>query len=109
MSLCSGVCLCVSRVTHARTLAPLGCPRYVHLPTEVWNKHAKGHADTFVVCDGSGEDASCGDSEEHPPFPLDLLRLSPAEHTRYMGFEGGFCAGGPPNLADHRLQQLRYE
>ena len=68
---------------------------YAHLPGEVWNKHldkAKHQTiDSFVTCDGSGEDPACGDSEEHPPFPLDLIHLSGAEHTRYMGFQGGNC------------------
>ena len=45
---------------------------YMHLPTEVWDKHAEGQNDTYVVCDDSGEDPACGDSEETPPFPLDL-------------------------------------
>lgn len=67
---------------------------YVHLHTEVWNKHSNGHKDSYVVCDGSGEDEKCGDSEEHPIFPLDLLHLKPSEHTRYMGYNGGGCAGG---------------
>jgi hypothetical protein len=68
---------------------------YVHMPGEVWNKHLDSKKqqtnDTFVICNGSGEDPACGDSEEHPPFPLDLIHLSPAEHTRYMGFQGGNC------------------
>ena len=33
-------------------------------------------------------------TEEHPPFPLDLIHLSSNEHTRYMGFQGGNCVGG---------------
>lgn len=68
---------------------------YEHLSTEVWNKHAGGMPDTYVVCDGSGEDPACGDSEEHPEFPFDLLHLKPEEHTRYMGYGGGSCVGGP--------------
>ena len=56
-------------------------------------------ADSFVVCDGSGEDPKCGDSEEHPPFPLDLLHLSPAEHVRYLGFQGGNCVCGEGQCA----------
>ncbi|KAL1507013.1 hypothetical protein AB1Y20_007880 [Prymnesium parvum] len=66
---------------------------YRHLPTEVWNKHT-GDDNTYVVCDGSGEDKTCGDSEEWPVFPLDLLHLKPAQHTMYMGFKGGYCLGG---------------
>jgi len=68
---------------------------YLHLPTEIWNKHSEGVADSYIKCDASGEDPSCGDSEEHPAFPLDLLHLKPAEHTRYMGYGGGSCKGGP--------------
>ena len=71
---------------------------YRHIRTEVWNKHSDGHPDSYVACDGSGEDPQCGDSEEHPPFPLYLLHLKPAEHTRYMGYGGGSCAGGGNNV-----------
>lgn len=69
--------------------------QYEHLPTEVWNRHTDdGRSDTYVLCDGSGEDPTCGDSEEKPFFPADLLHLKPYEHTRYMGFQGGRCRGG---------------
>ena len=71
---------------------------YRHMRTEVWNKHSEGQPDSYSVCDGSGEDPACGDSEEHPPFPLYLLHLKPAEHTKYMGYQGGSCAGGGDNL-----------
>lgn len=67
---------------------------YEHVHTEVWNKHGDGQTDTYVVCNGSGEDPKCGDSEEHPAFPLDLIHLKPSEHTKYMGFQGGNCVGG---------------
>ena len=67
---------------------------YEHVRTEVWNKHGDGQTDTYVVCNGSGEDPKCGDSEEHPAFPLDLIHLKPSEHTKYMGFQGGNCVGG---------------
>ena len=74
---------------------------YAHLAGEVWDKHldagGKQTYDSFVACDGSGEDPHCGDSEEHPPFPLDLLHLSSAEHTRYFGFQGGNCWCGTAN------------
>jgi len=71
---------------------------YRHLPTEVWNTHSSSDGDDeYVVCDGSGEDEACGDSEEHPPFPLDLLHLKPSEHTLYMGYKGGSCIGGHNN------------
>ena len=82
------------RMRREQDIVPAIPPRsigYEHLPTEVYNKHAPGVNDSYVVCDGSGEDPSCGDSEEHPPFPLDLLHLKPSEHTRYMGFQGGNC------------------
>ena len=52
------------------------------------------HSHMHQVCNGSGEDPACGDSEEHPPFPLYLLHLKPSEHTRYMGYQGGGCVGG---------------
>jgi hypothetical protein len=65
---------------------------YVHIATEIWDKHTDdGAPDTYVVCDGSGEDPKCGDSEEKLPFPFDLIHLKPSEHTRYMGFQGGGC------------------
>ena len=70
---------------------------YEHVAHEIWNKHADGEPDSYVMCDGSGEDPNCGDSEETPPFPLDLLHLKPSEHTRYMGYHGGGCAGGHNN------------
>ena len=82
------------RMRREQDIVPAVPPRsigYEHLPTEVYNKHAPGANDSYVVCDGSGEDPSCGDSEEWPPFPLDLLHLKPSEHTRYMGFQGGSC------------------
>jgi triacylglycerol lipase len=92
------------RMRRQKDIVPAIPPRsvgYVHLPQEVWNKHldSAGHAtnDSFFVCDGSGEDPACGDSEEHPAFPLDLLHLSAAEHTRYMGFQGGNCWCGTEN------------
>eukprot|EP00940_MAST-03C_sp_MAST-3C-sp2_P001177 g1177.t1 len=84
------------RVRREKDIVPAIPPRsigYRHVPTEVYEKH-DSLPETFVVCDGSGEDPTCGDHEETPPFPLDLLHLSPAEHTRYLGFQGGSCVGG---------------
>eukprot|EP00935_MAST-01C_sp_MAST-1C-sp1_P002800 g2800.t1 len=87
------------RMRRQKDIVPAVPPRsvgYVHIGTEVYDKHldSKGHQtanDTFVVCDGSGEDPHCGDAEEHPPFPLDLVHMEPAEHTRYLSFQGGDC------------------
>ena len=87
-----------TRVRRQLDIVPAIPPRgigYHHVSTEVWDKHVNDHTDTFVICNGSGEDPKCGDSEEHPPFPLDLIHLKPSEHTRYLGFEGGSCIGGP--------------
>jgi hypothetical protein len=49
---------------------------YRHIRTEVWNKHSDGHPDSYVACDGSGEDPQCGDSEEHPAL------LAPSQDGR---------------------------
>ena len=87
-----------TRVRRQLDIVPAIPPRgigYHHVSTEVWDKHVNDHTDTFVICNGSGEDPNCGDSEEHPPFPLDLIHLKPSEHTLYLGFEGGSCIGGP--------------
>lgn len=87
-----------TRMRRQLDIVPAIPPRsigYRHLSTEVWDRHTDdGQADTFVVCDGSGEDPACGDSEEKPPFPLDLIHLKPSEHTRYLSYGGGGCTGG---------------
>jgi len=85
------------RMRRQQDIVPAVPPRsigYVHFPTEVWNLHGEGTADSYKICDGSGEDPKCGDSEEKPFFPADLLHLKPAEHTQYMGYRGGDCLGG---------------
>lgn len=88
-----------TRVRRQFDIVPAIPPRsigYHHVSTEVWDKHDKtDRTDTFVICNGSGEDPNCGDSEEYPPFPLGLIHLKPSEHTRYLGFQGGSCIGGP--------------
>lgn len=83
-----------TRMRREKDIVPAIPPRsigYRHISTEIYEKHPP---ESFVVCDGSGEDPTCGDSEEHPPFPLDLLHMEPSEHTRYLGIEGGSCSGG---------------
>jgi len=65
---------------------------YAHVGTEIWNKFAEGEPDAYVICDGSGEDPSCGDSEETPAFPLYLVNLRPSQHVMYMGVKGGRCS-----------------
>eukprot|EP00468_Gymnochlora_sp_CCMP2014_P012969 CAMPEP_0167750096 /NCGR_PEP_ID=MMETSP0110_2-20121227/5793_1 /TAXON_ID=629695 /ORGANISM="Gymnochlora sp., Strain CCMP2014" /LENGTH=136 /DNA_ID=CAMNT_0007635363 /DNA_START=476 /DNA_END=886 /DNA_ORIENTATION=- len=90
------------RMRRQKDIVPAIPPRFLgyrHIPTEVWNKHIDKdvETDTYVVCDGSGEDPSCGDSEETPFFPLDLLHLSSGEHTKYMGYKAGNCIGGHNN------------
>lgn len=87
-----------TRMRRQLDIVPAIPPRsigYHHVSTEVWDVHDNDYNDTFVACDGSGEDPNCGDSEEHPVFPFDLIHLKPSEHTRYMGFQGGSCIGGP--------------
>ena len=89
----------VFRMRRQKDIVPSIPPRsigYAHVATEIWDEHTSNDAmpDTYRACDGTGEDPTCGDSEEHPPFPLYLLHLKPSEHTMYMGFQGGSCVGG---------------
>mmetsp|Transcript_25374 Transcript_25374/g.47361 ORF Transcript_25374/g.47361 Transcript_25374/m.47361 type:complete len:92 (+) Transcript_25374:71-346(+) len=84
------------RMRREKDIVPSIPPRsigYRHMSTEIWNRHNTSD-DYYVTCNGSGEDPDCGDSEEKPFFPFYLLHLSPAEHTRYMGYQGGGCTGG---------------
>eukprot|EP00928_Gymnodinium_smaydae_P051339 TRINITY_DN34882_c0_g1_i1.p1 TRINITY_DN34882_c0_g1~~TRINITY_DN34882_c0_g1_i1.p1 ORF type:complete len:350 (-),score=11.35 TRINITY_DN34882_c0_g1_i1:57-1052(-) len=57
---------------------------YRHLPTEIWDRHREGKGDWYIRCDTTGEDPMCSNSE---------WALSIDEHTRYMGFKGGYCRG----------------
>jgi len=91
------------RMRREKDIVPSIPPRsigYRHMPTEVWNRHNdsdNSSNNSYVLCNGSGEDPNCGDQEERPFFPLYLLHLSGAEHTRYMGYQGGGCTGGHDN------------
>lgn len=58
---------------------------YEHLPTEVWDRHDKDQGDWYIVCNSSGEDPKCYNSE---------VNLDPDQHVLYMGFKGGYCPDG---------------
>lgn len=78
-----------ARMTREDDIVPSIPPEFLayrHLPTEIWNRHKQGADDWYLVCDGSGEDPHCHDSE---------LPTSPGEHVQYMGFKGGGCPHGP--------------
>jgi len=55
---------------------------------EVYNTYNTTYGDqNYRVCNGSGEDTSCYDSE------FGIIK-QPSEHTKYMGIPGGGCSGG---------------
>ena len=55
---------------------------YTHPPREIWNRHQE-KAEWLVECDPvNGEDPACSNSQ---------VNYSPAEHTEYLGFHGGYC------------------
>eukprot|EP01127_Copromyxa_protea_P006707 TRINITY_DN16707_c0_g1_i1.p1 TRINITY_DN16707_c0_g1~~TRINITY_DN16707_c0_g1_i1.p1 ORF type:complete len:286 (+),score=38.59 TRINITY_DN16707_c0_g1_i1:26-883(+) len=70
------------RVVNMRDLVPHVPPsalNFHHVSTEIW---FPTNATTFVVCDGSGEDANCSDS---------LVYFDIADHLTYLGIN--FHAG----------------
>jgi len=67
----------VARVTNQRDIVPHVPMRflgYYHERTEYW---FPSNVTTFVVCDGSGEDPDCSDSE---------IDINPIDHETYLGF-----------------------
>lgn len=65
------------RVIHTRDLVPHVPPielGFYHPPTEVWNTADNS---SYVVCDGSGEDPNCSDSQYY---------FTPADHLTYLGY-----------------------
>lgn len=63
---------------------PLEAMGFHHVPTEVWENPAEGM--DFTVCDGSGEDPNCSDSQ--------TLDLSVYDHLHYLDVYED-CADGP--------------
>jgi len=62
--------------------------KYHHYSHEVYNTYTETYGEqNYTVCDGSGEDPKCYDSE------WGIIKM-PSEHTKYMGVDGGGCAGG---------------
>lgn len=49
---------------------------FYHVPTEVWENPAESYS--FRICDGSGEDPNCSDSQ--------TLDLSVYDHLHYLGY-----------------------
>mmetsp|Transcript_26522 Transcript_26522/g.45398 ORF Transcript_26522/g.45398 Transcript_26522/m.45398 type:complete len:279 (+) Transcript_26522:9-845(+) len=56
---------------------PLYAMGFYHVPTEVWENPAESLS--FRICDGSGEDPNCSDSQ--------TLDLSVYDHLHYLGIE----------------------
>lgn len=78
------------RITHHNDLVPHAPPEamgFYHTPREVY--YAGSVADSYTVCDGSGEDPLC--SDKCSP----LFCTSVSDHLEYMGFTmgGNNCAG----------------
>ncbi|EGD83379.1 hypothetical protein PTSG_03985 [Salpingoeca rosetta] len=80
-----------TRVVHRNDIVPhlpLQGMGFHHVATEVWDQspqtESPPNAQTYKVCDGSGEDPTCSDS-------VPILEWHPKDHDYYMGTTNHYC------------------